>query len=411
VADVGAGIMPRDEIITGLLDPKITAGMPGVSVQNFGGIGSEAAGNSPLSKTAGVFDVAENMIWTHSKHMVSFGGEIMWIRPNTQAASGGRGSLGFTGAFTELPNNRSATGEGLADMLLGVANSVSTGSVIHSEERGRYYAGYVNDQWTSMQNLTLNFGLRYEYLTPFRDTQNRMANFVMDPGPLYLQFVPAGDSRLPRALMYGDKTNYSPRVGMAYKVPHVQDLTIRSSFGIFFAQDQGSGVTSRLSSNPPFYNYGAISESSDQLNVSTGFTLSSSTVIPRPTPVSGSAFVLVPTFAGGLTSWPTHYKNGRVQQWSLSVQKKLPWDMLFETNYVGNHGVHLLAREQGNQPTVLNGATVQSRRPLAAVTQSPSTALASGMRLSTRVFRPNLKNVLPREFLFEIQSPMGMLST
>ena len=43
MADVGAGIMPRDEIITGLLDPKITAGMPGVSVQNFGGIGSEAA--------------------------------------------------------------------------------------------------------------------------------------------------------------------------------------------------------------------------------------------------------------------------------------------------------------------------------------------------------------------------------
>jgi hypothetical protein len=192
----------------------------------------------------------------------------------------------------------------------------------------------------------------------------------MDPGPLYLQFIVAGDSRLPAALMTGDKTNYSPRVGVAYKVPHVQDLTVRASFGIFFAQDQGLGISSRLSKNPPFYNYGAISQSSDQLNTSTAFTLSSSTVIPRPTPVSGADFVLDPSYTGGLTSWPTHFKNGRVQQWSLSIQKKLPWEMLFETNYVGNHGYDLMAREEGNQPTILNETTVQSRRPLAAVTQS-----------------------------------------
>jgi hypothetical protein len=126
VADVGAGTMARNEIISGLLDPAITVGMPTISVQNLGSIGSEAVSNSPLSKTSGVFDVAENMIWTHSKHMLSYGGEVMWIRPNTEAALGGRGSLGFTGAFTESPSNRTATGEGLADMLLGYAHSVAT---------------------------------------------------------------------------------------------------------------------------------------------------------------------------------------------------------------------------------------------------------------------------------------------
>jgi hypothetical protein len=57
-----------------------------------------------------------------------------------------------------------------------------------------------------------------------------------------------------------------------------------------------------------------------------------------------------------------------VQQWSLSIQKELPWEMLAEINYVGNHGSQLLGLGQGNQPTVLNSTSVNSRRPLAAYT-------------------------------------------
>ncbi|WP_446742202.1 carboxypeptidase regulatory-like domain-containing protein [Silvibacterium acidisoli] len=366
----GAGIKPRDPIINGLLADAITSGMPSISVQNFGGIGSEAISNAPLAKTSGVFDVAENLIWTHGKHLVSFGGEWMWIRPTTEAALGGRGTLGFTGTFTQNPNARSSSGAGLADLLLGYANSVTTGTPLTTTERGQYYAGYVNDQWTATQYLTLNVGARYEYSTPFIEINNHQANFVQDPGPLYLQYIVAGDPRLPRGLMYGDKTNIAPRLGFAYKVPHVNDLTVRGSFGIFWAQDEGLGITDRLTSNPPFYNYGAINDASDGIHTATGFALDPTTVIPQPTPVSGADFKLIPTYTGGLVSWPTHFKNGYVQEWSLSVEKKLPWDTLLEINYVGNHGVHLVAREQGNQPTVLNATTVQSRRPLAAVTQS-----------------------------------------
>ena len=367
---VAAGLMPRNEIIPGLLDPAITAGMPNINVQNRGGIGAESVNNSPLYKSSGVFDFADNLSWSRGKHLFKMGGETMWIRPNTQAALGGRGSLGFTGVFTQLPSNRNSTGSGVADLLLGVAATVSTGTVLRSEERAWYYAGYFNDQWEATSNLTLNLGLRYEYLTPFSDTQNRLANLVLDPGPLYGQFIIAGDSRLPKALVYGDTNNIAPRLGFAYQVPNVNNFTVRGSYGVFYAQDQGSGITSRLSSNPPFYNYGAISLSSDQLHTSTGFTLSPTTSIPRPAPVNPANFVLSPAFTGGLTTWPIHDRLGYVEQWSLSLQKQVAWRMLVEANYVGNHGVHLLSRQQGNQPTVLNATTVQSRRPLSAITQS-----------------------------------------
>ena len=378
VGIVAAGLMPRNEIIPGLLDPAITAGMPSINVQNRGGIGAESVNNSPLYKSSGVFDLADNLSWSRGKHLFKFGGETMWIRPNTQAALGGRGSLGFTGVFTQLPSNRNNTGSGTADLLLGVAATVSTGTVLRSEERAWYYGGYFNDQWEVTSNLTLNLGLRYEYLTQFSDTQNRLANLVLDPGALYGQFVIAGDFRLPKALVYPDTNNVSPRVGFAYQVPHVNNFTVRGSYGVFYAQDQGSGITSRLSSNPPFYNYGAINLSSDQLHTSTGFTLSPSTSIPRPTPVNPANFVLSPSFTGGLTTWPIHDRLGYVEQWSLSLQKQIAWRMLLEGNYVGNHGVHLLSRQQGNQPTVLNATTVQSRRPLAAITQSTINQIGDG---------------------------------
>ncbi|WP_263377844.1 TonB-dependent receptor [Granulicella paludicola] len=375
VNDHGQGTLPLNSYIPGLLDAAITEGIPIFNVTNFGSLGSEAVGNSPLSKTSGVWDWADNVSWSHGSHLWKFGGEVLWIRPNTSAASNGRGSLTFTGAFTQLPTTsatRTTSGSAVADFLLGYANSVGTGTTLHSQERGWYYGGYANDQWTVTPNLTLNYGLRYEVFTPFYDTNNGLGNFVTDVNsPLYLQYIKAGlDTRLPRALIYTDTNNIAPRVGLAYRVPHVKDMTVRSSYGIFYAQDQGSGITSRLSNNPPYNNYGAINQSSDQINTSTAFYLSATQTIPRPVPVTPASFVLLPTYTGGLTSWNTHMRTGYVQEWSLSVQKQLPSNMLVEVNYVGNHAIHLLGASNVNQPLVLNATTVQSRRPLSAVTQS-----------------------------------------
>ncbi|MGI4758259.1 MAG: carboxypeptidase regulatory-like domain-containing protein [Janthinobacterium lividum] len=372
IAYDGLGTFPRQEFIPGLLDPNLSEGWPTFSLSNQSTLGSVAVGNSPISKTSGVFDWADNVSWSHGRHLTKAGGEMMWIRPNTQAASSGRGSLGFSGAFTQLPSARTTSGNSVADLLLGYANTVNTGTILHSQERGWYYGGYVNDQWNVTQNLTINYGVRYELFTPFYDVDNRQANFVTDPdSPLYLQYIKAGiDTRLPRAGVYADTNNLAPRVGFAYRVPNVKDMTVRGSFGMFYSQDQGLGITSRLSTNPPYNNYGAISQTSDQLNVSSAFQLSASQSIPRPAPVNPATFTLAQSYTGTVTSWVEHMQYGYVQQWSLSVQKQLPWQVLTEVNYVGNHGVHMLGRANLNQPVVLNSSSVASRRPLLAVTAS-----------------------------------------
>ena len=53
-------------------------------------------------------------------------------------ALGSRGSLGFTGVFSQDPQNRSKTGSAIADLLLGDANSLSAGTMADSVERGKY---------------------------------------------------------------------------------------------------------------------------------------------------------------------------------------------------------------------------------------------------------------------------------
>jgi hypothetical protein len=273
--------------------------------------------------------------------------------------------------FSQNPAARGASGNAIADLLLGDTDTLTTGTVAQNEERGIAYGIYAADQWQVSRDLTLNYGLRYEYGSPFIEVQNRMANFVLDPGPLFGKFIFSGDSRLSRGLIYPDRNNVAPRLGFAYRVHGIKEMTVRGSYGIFYAQDEGTGVTNRLTSNPPFFGYGAVTTSSDQLNPATGFVLSSSASIARPTPISPSSFTLVPTATATLVSWREHFETSYVQQWSLSVQKQLPWDVLAEVNYVGNHGSQLLGLGQGNQPTVLNSTPVNSRRPLAAYTIAP----------------------------------------
>lgn len=369
----------RDEIIPGSLDPLITSGTPVFNVSGVAGLGSQpgCCGNSPLKKTSGVWDLADNLSKAFGRHVLKFGAEFMLIRPSTFAASNGRASFGFTGVFTQNPQSRSGTGNSIADLLLGDANSMTAGTVAQAVERGWFGAGYVQDQWTLTPQLTLNLGARYEYASPYIEVDNRMANFILDPGAYYGKFIIAGNSNFPRSLIYGDKNNWAPRVGLAWKVPNSKDLVLRTSFGIFYSQDQGTGVTNRMTSNPPFFGYGAQTISSDQLFPSSGFVVNPGSTLNRAAPISANAFVLVPSATSTLVSWPTHPRTPYVQQWNFSVEKRLPWNLVSEVNYVGNHGVQLFGIGEGNQPLVLSATTVVSRRPLAQYTSASVKSLGN----------------------------------
>ena len=383
--------LPRDEIIPGSLDPKVDSGIPLFTMTAFPNIGDQPGGlgNNPISKSSGVWDTSDNVSWSKGKHLIKFGVDWQVIRPSTFATLNGRGSFGFNGVFTQNPQKRSGTGSAAADLLLGIANSATIGTTGFPVERGKYFGFYGQDRWSATPNLTLTLGLRYELFYPYTEVHNAMANFILDSGPLYGDYILAGDHRLPRALVDVQTTNFAPRIGIAYRMPGVSGLVVRAAYGIFYGQDEGFGITSRLTNNPPFFGYGGEVITSDKLNPSTGVILSTAS-FSRPAAINPQSFVLDPKATVTLRSWETSNPTPYVQEWNFSVQKQLPWNMVWETDYVGNIGIHLWGQYDANQPLVPGPGTVASRRPLIQYTDAHVSRITPFNRsnyegLSTRV--------------------------
>jgi hypothetical protein len=358
-------------IVPGSLGTGIDSSTPQFTISGLPTIGAQpgCCSNTPLHKSVGVWDFSDNFSKMVKRHSLKTGGEMLLIRPSTQAALNGRGVFGFTGVFTQNPQGRAGTGSAVADFLLGDANSLVTGSILQDQERAWYAGGYVQDDWTVNSSLTLNIGGRYEYISPSIETNNKQANFISVPtDPNFGSYILAGDPRYPRSLVTASKLEFSPRVGFAYRAPFVKDLVVRGSFGIFYAQDNGIGVSTRLTANPPFYSYGGLNILSDQVHPSSGFQVVSGATITPPTPISPSQFKLNPSSTTTLQSWASHMSQPYVQEWNLTIEKQLPWKMAWETNYVGNLGVHMWNNMQGNQPLTNGPGSPNTRRPLAAYT-------------------------------------------
>ena len=363
-----------DQIIPGMLDPSIHSSIPTFGITGFAEIGNQAAccTNDPLDKSSGVWDVADNVSESMGRHLLKFGVESLYIRPTTFAALNGRGSMTFDGVFTQNPLSRSGTGSPVADLLLGDADDLTTGTVAQAVERGHYFGAYFQDDFSATRDLTLNFGLRWDFFPPYIEGDDRMANFVLAPNnPDFGDLALSGNPAFPRALETSDYRDFAPRIGFAYRVPKMKNLVVRGAYGIFYAQDDGWGVTSRMTDNPPFYGYGGASVISNELFPSTGFVLSPTATAPRLPPISPAQFVLNPKATSTLVSWPLRYTTPYVQEWNLTVEKQLPAGMVWRTSYVGNIGLYLYGVSQGNQPLTNGPGSPNTRRPLAMYTDGP----------------------------------------
>jgi hypothetical protein len=127
-----------------------------------------------------------------------------------------------------------------------IAPIVQLTNVFVVEQQLRSYGAYVQDDWKVSDKFTVNLGVRYDYMTPATEKNNRMANF--DPATRGLVFAKDGSIE-DRALVKPDRNNFSPRVGATYKL---NDRTIlRGGFGIFYNQFDRIGSEDQRALNPP----------------------------------------------------------------------------------------------------------------------------------------------------------------
>jgi hypothetical protein len=280
---------------------------------------------------------------------------------------GPRGQFTFNGNATRDPNNLSNTGLGTADFLLGaVSGGSSIASFINDEFQQPGYAGYVLDDFKVSKKLTLNLGLRYEFVTNVTEKYNALANFNLATGtldivkgrndPLPPSFYPEipVNRNASRTLVPNRKLDFAPRIGFAYNVlPHT---VIRGGYGVFWSSYEAGPLSIPNPGNlPPFFeqtNYNPISVT--QLNpvgsqLSLGFPTDA-----LSNPSAPSLFSLAPNF-----------KNPDVQQWNFGVQQELGWNSLLEVSYAGSKATRLYEFRNANQstPTADPNSDINSRRP------------------------------------------------
>ena len=194
------------------------------------------------------------------------------------------------------------------------------------------YSGFVQDDWKVSTKLTLNLGLRYDYLGWPYSRDNDLGSFDLDTGQ-YLwdgtNPVTGAGPNARRGIVNPDYKNWAPRVGAAYRLG--DKTTIRSGYGIFYTGDylwEAQGIRG----NYPY----AISETLTNLNVTTPNSPLEKTFSPILTVTRGADVPLTDQHIVNRNN-----KTSYTQQWNFTVQRRLTDDIIAEVGYVGNKGTHL----------------------------------------------------------------------
>jgi len=317
--------------IKGTSSNPLNYGPPNLNFTNFGGL-TDA---SPILTRNQSQTFSDNIIAVRGVHSLTFGIQFTRNDLNTRTDPNGRGTLNFTGLLTSAPaaNGSPVAGTGFdfADFLLGLPQSSSIrfgDSSVYL--RQNVWAGFAQDDWKVRPSLTLSLGLRYEYFSPFYEKYGRIANLDIAPGYSAVALVTPGvagpySGGFPVGLINLDYNNFSPRVGLAWKVPNFKQSTIvRAGYGIYYNGQAYNKLAFKLAQQPPFAVSSNVNTSlKNPLSLADGF-------------VSTAPGAVTNTFAVD-----RNYRTPYAQTWNLTIQRELGRGFFVEAGYLGTKGTRL----------------------------------------------------------------------
>ena len=343
--------------ISGTSTNPLNYGPPTLNFTNFASL-SDA--NPILTRNQGQ-GAGENVTLIGGQHSFTLGAQFQRNDLSTRTDQNGRGTDNFTGLITSQitpPGNPvQGTGYDFADFLLGNPQSSS----IRFGDTNTYFSqnvwtGFVNDDWKIHPRLTLDYGLRYEYFSPFSEKYNRIANLDIAPNDSAVAVVTPGSvgpysGSFPSGLVNPNYHNFSPRFGLAWKVPYTKRSNIvRAGYGIYYNPQAYNPFALQLAEQPPFAtSYNINTSGAELLTLANGFTA----VTPQD-----------------LTNTLAVEKNYRIpyaQTWNLAIQSELGHGIVSEIGYLGTKGTHLNVETAPNQSPVAN-LTPSQRRQLGNAT-------------------------------------------
>jgi hypothetical protein len=274
-------------------------------------------------------------IW--GRHTFHFGYQYTVYRYD-ETNNSDAGDFNFNPEQTGLPGYSTQTGNAFASFMLGAVQNASHGIANYNDGfRGPYHATWFQDDIKVTPKLTVNVGFRWEVITPFYERTNRMSYINLgEPNPSagglngILDFA-----NRPTSTYWGE---IGPRFGIAYQVNN--KIVVRMGYAMMntppIAQNWGyGGFTSGYNGNV----------SVPTGTSPTGFTQDPSMYLNQPFP--NLSYTLPDTnptdgnFNAGQTATPNSNHPGYVQNYNFTVQYLLPYQMVVEGAYVGNHGTRM----------------------------------------------------------------------
>jgi hypothetical protein len=285
---------------------------PNITLDDLGNLNIGPDPNAPQFSTNNLYQVVDNVSWTHGNHTFKFGAEgRKYISPQLFVQRS-RGDYEFSNTsaflFDQLPD----------------FGQRSVGGGYSGDQYAIY--GYGNDIWKIRPNLSVNIGLRYEFTsTPFGWTQQALNSISDVPG-----LITFGSPKAP-------KKDFMPRVGFAYSPGNNQNTSIRGGFSMGYdVLYDNIGTLSR----PPQLGATTLNcNVTDNTNCPGGAGFFGAGALPG----TAVAATLNQADARANTSsfLPNNVKYPYSMSWNLGIQHQFATKYTAEVRYVGTRGVHL----------------------------------------------------------------------
>jgi hypothetical protein len=364
-------------IPNGPQDPAYTGGLNTQTVTGFTAFGEQATNPQFTNPTQSNPKV--NYTWIRGKHSLKAGYEFGLLLQAISDFHPKFGSDTYAGAFSSAGASTTSQAANLTDFLFGARNNYSLNAVNEVNYIRYWHMGYIQDDWKTLPKLTVNLGLRYEFMSPNYEQDDKLLNFdpvnqqllqagtgtdvdSTTPGHVYKLHYVGGSGLAARALVNPDYRDFGPRFGFAYQA--LPNTVVRGGYGIGYAYLFRFGGEGLLAYNGP-NNYSAtlpLNQTPSQ-GICTSLTQDPTTCFRRTQDGYQTNFAGPSNFTTTRAQTrytPSDFKNPYVEAYHFSVQQQLPMKTTLEVSYVGNHGVHIATLEDTNQARTCTDAEIDS---------------------------------------------------
>ncbi|MDQ2920237.1 MAG: TonB-dependent receptor, partial [Acidobacteriota bacterium] len=291
-----------------------------INISGFKRFGSDR--NTPRSFRQNLNQFSDDLAIVLGAHSIKTGGTIEHFNILGVSSSRNRGEFTIN-TFSDFLRGRARDFVGLDP----------TQKDVDRHHKQNLFGLYVQDDWKARPNLTLNLGLRYEFITVPTEVNGKVTNVRTPTDPA----VSVGDPLFRNPSL----RQFAPRVGFAYS-PNFRNgflerlagpsgsTAIRGGFGIFYDELLYATYGNMTFKHSPYFK---------QIRITTGGPCAATAPcapFPNVAPLLASGVGQIDTFALDFNPRPTY-----VMQYNLNVQREFSSKLMVTAAYVGSRGIHL----------------------------------------------------------------------